>query len=121
LLKFLYQNPRLLLLDEPTNYLDIVSIRWLERFLNGWPHEIMIISHDRSFMDRVVTHIVGIHRAEAKKVAGRTQDYYSHIAQHEEMQEKKRLNDERNRKHMMEFVDKFRAKRLVRLAWRNHD
>ncbi|MDP8262207.1 MAG: ABC-F family ATP-binding cassette domain-containing protein [Candidatus Ancaeobacter aquaticus] len=110
LAKVLVSEPRLLLLDEPTNYLDIVSIRWLERFLNGWPHEIMIISHDRSFMDRVVTHIVGIHRAEAKKVAGRTQDYYSHIAQHEEMQEKKRLNDERNRKHMMEFVDKFRAK-----------
>ena len=53
LAKVLVSEPDLLLLDEPTNYLDITSIRWVERFLLNWPHEVMLITHDRSFMDRI--------------------------------------------------------------------
>ena len=51
LAKALISGPDLLLLDEPTNFLDITSIRWVERFLQNWPHEVMLITHDRSFMD----------------------------------------------------------------------
>ncbi len=56
LAKVLVSNPNLLLLDEPTNYLDIVSIRWITNFLRQWKHELIIISHDRGFMDSVTTH-----------------------------------------------------------------
>ncbi|MCX5782550.1 MAG: ATP-binding cassette domain-containing protein, partial [Elusimicrobia bacterium] len=58
LAKLLVSNPDMLLLDEPNNYLDIVAIRWLEEFLRAWRGEFLLITHDRNFMDRVVTHTV---------------------------------------------------------------
>ena len=67
LAKVIISEPDCLLLDEPTNYLDIVSIRWLMDFLNEWPGEFILISHDRDFMDRVTTHTIGIHRSKVRK------------------------------------------------------
>ncbi len=110
LAKVLVSEPDLLLLDEPTNYLDIVSIRWLERFLNEWKGELMLITHDRTFMDRVVTHIVAIHRLKAKKIAGGTEKMYAQILQEEEVHEKTRINDERKRREIERFIERFRAK-----------
>lgn len=114
LVKVLVSEPDLLLLDEPTNYLDITSIRWMVRFLNQWPHELLLITHDRSFMDAVVTHTAGIHRQKLKKIKGATEKYYSQIAQEEEIFEKTRINDEKRRKDMELFISRFRAK--ARLA-----
>ncbi len=114
LAKILVSEPDLLLLDEPTNYLDITSIRWIEQFLLSWPHELMLITHDRSFMDKIVTHTVGIHRLKARKISGDTEKYYSQIAQDEEIYEKTRLNDERREKEVRLFITRFRAK--ARLA-----
>ncbi len=117
LVKALVSEPDLLLLDEPTNYLDITSIRWVERFLNSWPRELMLISHNRSFMDNVVTHVVGIHRKKARKIAGNTEKYYQQIAQDEEIYEKTRLNDEKRTKEIELFISRFRAKaRLANLV-----
>jgi len=110
LAKVLLADYDLLLLDEPNNYLDITSIRWLGRFLRGWPGEFMLITHDRSFMDSVITHILGIHRQKVRKIAGDTVKYYGQIAQDEETYEKTRLNDERKRKEIELFISKFRAK-----------
>lgn len=110
LAKVLVSEPNLLLLDEPTNFLDIVSIRWLTHFLNSWQNEIMIISHDRSFMDTVTTHIMGIHRAKIKKIQGTTTEYYERIAQEEEIYEKERLNEEKKRRQAEQFINSFRAK-----------
>ena len=114
LAKVLVSEPDLLLLDEPTNYLDITSIRWVENFLITWPHELMLITHDRGFMDKVVTHTVGIHRKKARKITGNTEKYYDQIAQDEEIYEKTRLNDERREKEIRLFISRFRAK--ARLA-----
>jgi len=114
LAKVLVSEPDLLLLDEPTNYLDITSIRWIERFLTAWPRELMLITHDRGFMDRVVTHTLGIHRQKTRKIAGDTGKYYTQIAQDEEIFEKTRLNDERRTKEIEQFITRFRAK--ARLA-----
>jgi ATP-binding cassette, subfamily F, member 3 len=114
LAKVLVSEPDLLLLDEPTNYLDITSIRWIERFLLAWPHELMLITHDRSFMDRIVTHTLGIHRQTVRKIPGDTEKYYAQIAQDEEIFEKTRQKDERRTKEMELFIRRFRAK--ARLA-----
>ena len=114
LAKVLASEPDLLLLDEPTNYLDITSIRWIERFLLSWPHELILITHDRSFMDRIVTHTLGIHRLKARKIAGGTDKYYAQIAQDEEIFEKTRQKDQRRAKEIELFITRFRAK--ARLA-----
>jgi len=117
LAKVLVSEPDLLLLDEPTNYLDITSIRWIERFLLNWPHELMLITHDRSFMDKLVTHTMGIHRMKVRKITGNTGKFYAQIAQDEEIYEKTRINDERRRKEIDQFINRFRAKaRLANLV-----
>ncbi len=108
--KVLLQEPQLLLLDEPTNYLDIVSMRWLKKFLNQFPGEVMLISHDRDFLDGVATHTMGISRQRLRKVAGKCQEYYEIVAADEEIYEQTRVNQEKKMQHMTEFVDKFRAK-----------
>jgi ATP-binding cassette subfamily F protein 3 len=117
LAKVIAAEPDLLLLDEPTNYLDIASIRWIEKFLVKWPHELMLITHDRGFMDKVVTHILGIHRQRILKIKGSTENYYAQVAQDEEVYEKTRINDERKRKEINQFISRFRAKaRLANLV-----
>jgi ATP-binding cassette subfamily F protein 3 len=110
LAKALISEPDLLLLDEPTNFLDITSIRWIERFLHNWSHEVMLITHDRSFMDKIVTHTMGIHRQKARKIEGTTAKYYNQIAQDEEVYEKTRIKDARRRKEIEQFITRFRAK-----------
>jgi ATP-binding cassette subfamily F protein 3 len=110
LAKVLVSEPNLLLLDEPTNYLDIVSVRWLTRFLRAWRDEMIIITHDRDFMDSVTTHTMGIHRCKMRKIAGPTQKLYQQILQEEEIHEKTRINDEKKRSEVEEFINRFRAK-----------
>ncbi|MDA3896750.1 MAG: ABC-F family ATP-binding cassette domain-containing protein [Desulfobacteraceae bacterium] len=114
LTKELLSEPDLLLLDEPTNYLDITSIRWIKGFLSQWPREVFIITHDRGFMDSLVTHVLGIHREKVRKFTGNTEKYYLQIAQEEEIHEKTRINEDKRRKEIEVFVTRFRAK--ARLA-----
>jgi ATP-binding cassette subfamily F protein 3 len=110
LAKVLVAEPNLLLLDEPTNYLDIVSLRWLTRFLLNWKNELILITHDRDFMDRVTTHTMGIHRCRIRKIAGSTDKLYRQILQEEEVYEQTRVNDEKKRKEVEAFIRRFRAK-----------
>ncbi len=110
LAKILVRNPDLLLLDEPNNYLDITSIRWLTRYLNARQGELILITHDRSFMDNVVTHTMGIYRKTLRKIKGDTGKLYSQFAMEEEVYEKTRLNDEKKRKKAELFIRRFRAK-----------
>ncbi len=117
LAKVLVSEPNLLLLDEPTNYLDITSIRWLSRFLTAWNGELMLITHDRGFMDGLITHTLGIHRSRVRKIAGTTNKLYAQIIKEEEIHEKTRINDEKKRKEVEEFITRFRAKaRLANLV-----
>ncbi len=110
LAKVLVSEPNMLLLDEPTNFLDIISIRWLEGFLRNWKSEFIIVSHDRNFIDSVTTHIVGINRCKIRKIKGDTGKYYSLIDKDEEIHEKRRVNEEKKRKQIEEYVNTFRAK-----------
>jgi len=91
LAKVLVSLPNMLLLDEPTNFLDIVSIRWLEKFLRSWKNEVIVISHDRDLVDTVTTHIVGIHRGMVRKIKGSTGKYYAQLQADEELHEKRRV------------------------------
>ncbi len=117
LAKVLVSEPDLLLLDEPTNYLDITSIRWVERFLRKWPREFILITHDRALMDKLVTHTMGIHHKKFRKITGNTEKYYAQIAQDEEIYEKTRVKDERRRIEIEQFISRFRAKaRLANLV-----
>lgn len=110
LTKTLVSEPNMLLLDEPTNFLDILSIRWLEKFLRLWKNELIVISHDRDLIDSVTTHIVGIHRGLVRKARGSTGKYYAQLYKNEEIHEKRRIQDEKKRKQVMEYVNTFRSK-----------
>lgn len=110
LVKALLKNPDLLLLDEPTNYLDIVSLRWLKFFLKNFKGELIIITHDRDFMDSVVTHIMGIKRTGIKKIKGKTSKYYQQIEEEDLIYEQTRVNQEKKRKEVEAFISRFKAK-----------
>jgi ATP-binding cassette subfamily F protein 3 len=110
LAKLLIAEPDCLLLDEPTNYLDIVSIRWFTRFLQQWPGEFILISHDREFMDSVTTHTIGIHRQKIRKYQGGTGAFFERLLQEEETHEQTRLNVEKKRAHAQSFIERFGAK-----------
>jgi ATP-binding cassette subfamily F protein 3 len=109
LAKVLLGVPDLLLLDEPTNYLDILSIRWLREFLRNWKREMIIITHDRDFMDSITTHTMGIHRCKIRKIPGTTEKLYGQLLLEEEMYERTRMNDEKKRAEIEKFINRFRA------------
>ena len=109
LAKLLLSEPNLLLLDEPTNYLDITSVRWVARFLANFNGELILISHDRDFMDSVTTHTAVIHRQKVRKFEGGTAKAYAQIVLEDEIHEKTRANEERKRAHAEAFINRFRA------------
>lgn len=110
LAKVLVAEPDCLLLDEPTNYLDIVSMRWLTKFLRDFKGEMILITHDRGFMDDVTTHTMGIWRQKLFKIPGSSKKYFEQIVLEEEIYEKTRQNSEKKRKDLEEFVTRFKAK-----------
>lgn len=109
LAKLLLSDPNLLLLDEPTNYLDITSVRWIARFLANFKGELIIISHDRDFMDSVTTHTAVIHRQKIRKFEGGTAKAYAQIVLEDEIHEKTRVNEDKKRAHAEAFITRFRA------------
>ncbi len=109
LAKLLVSEPNLLLLDEPTNYLDITSVRWIARFLAKFNGELIVISHDRDFMDSVTTHTAVIHRQKIRKFEGATAKAYAQIILEDEIHEKTRANEDSKRAHAEAFVNRFRA------------
>ena len=110
LAKALAEEPNLLLLDEPTNYLDIVSVRWLQRFLRNWHGELMLITHDRRFMDSVCTHTLGIHRKKMRKIQGNVAKLQDAILAEEEVYLRTLENDAAKREHLQKFIERFRYK-----------
>jgi ATP-binding cassette, subfamily F, member 3 len=110
LTKALVQNPNLLLLDEPTNYLDIVSLRWLRVFLTTFKGEVLLITHDRDFMDSVTTHTAGLSRKRLNKYKGDTAKFYEQLTISDEMYELTRVTQEKKKKELQGFVDRFGAK-----------
>jgi ATP-binding cassette subfamily F protein 3 len=110
LAKVLASEPDMLLLDEPTNYLDIVSMRWLSRFLRSWKGEVLLITHDHHFMDEVCTHTVGIHRHKARKVKGSVEKLRETIAEEEEVAQRTQENEQRKKEQLEKVIERFRYK-----------
>jgi ATP-binding cassette subfamily F protein 3 len=109
LAKLILTEPNMLLLDEPTNYLDIVSLRWLESYLQSWPGEMIVISHDRYFCDQVSTHTALVYRAGFRKIEGNSEKLFERIAADEELHERTRENREKEIKRMEAFITRFKA------------
>ncbi len=110
LAKLLATEPNMLLLDEPTNYLDILSLRWLKQFIRDFEGEVILITHDRDFMDSVTTHTMGIQRKGLHIVKGDTKKYEETLALQDETYEKTRLNQEKKRKELEEFIARNKAR-----------
>ena len=110
LAKLLLTEPNMLLLDEPTNYLDILSIRWLKAFLKSFAGEVILITHDREFMDSVCTHTLGIIRKNAFMIAGGTRKFFEQILANEEHHEKQKIAQEKKIKDLEEFIAKNKAR-----------
>ncbi|MFA9374420.1 ATP-binding cassette domain-containing protein [Poseidonibacter sp.] len=110
LAKLLLTEPNMLLLDEPTNYLDILSIRWLKAFLKSFAGEVILITHDREFMDSVCTHTLGIIRKNAFMIQGGTRKFFEQILANEEHHEKQKIAQEKKIKDLEEFIAKNKAR-----------
>jgi len=110
LAKVLLSEPNCLLLDEPTNYLDILSSRWLAKFLQNFKGEIVLITHDRGFMNSVVTHTMGLWRKKLFKIAGKTDQFFDQIVLNEQLHEKNRQRNEKKKAELEEFINRFKAK-----------
>ncbi|MCP2728758.1 ABC-F family ATP-binding cassette domain-containing protein [Limnofasciculus baicalensis] len=107
--KILLQKPDILLLDEPTNHLDLETIEWLEVYLKGLKTPMVIVSHDREFLDRLCTQIVETERGVSSTYLG---NYSAYLQQKAEMAEAQMSAYERQQKELEKqqaFVDRFRA------------
>ena len=110
LAKLFLRHPDVLLLDEPTNHLDLESVQWLRGFIASYEGAVLIVSHDRAFMDACVDHVAAI---ENRRITTYTGNYSSYLKQREDNLEQmraKRAAQEREIAHMQVFVDKFRYK-----------
>jgi ATP-binding cassette subfamily F protein 3 len=108
LARLLLGQPGLLLLDEPTNHLDLEARNWLEEYLNGYPHAVILVSHDRYFLDAVVTRIADLTLRTLTDYVGTYSDYLvEHHARIEAMRKAKREQDEEVGRVKM-FIDRFR-------------
>ena len=110
LAKLLVTEPNLLLLDEPTNYLDILSLRWLKSFLRSFKGEVILITHDRDFMDAIVTHTMGLVRRGLFVIPGDTHKFYDQLKANDELYEKQKAADDKKRKELEDFIARNKAR-----------
>jgi ATP-binding cassette subfamily F protein 3 len=109
LARLLVMEPDLLLLDEPTNHLDLLSLLWLQNYLKNYSGAVLLISHDRQFMDEIVTQV---HEISEKKLVEYTGNYTDFLRQREERYEQQMTawkNQQKEISALQEFADRFRA------------
>ncbi len=107
--KLLLQEPDLIILDEPTNHLDMNSIAWLETYLTNYKGAVMVVSHDRYFIDKVATKIIEIDRSKCTTFQGKYSDYAVKKEQLRAAAMKAYLNQQREIKHQEEVIEKLRS------------
>jgi ATP-binding cassette subfamily F protein 3 len=100
----------LLLLDEPTNHLDLDAVLWLEQWLRRYPRTLMVISHDREFLDGTVDHVLHLEQGGARLYAGNYSDFERQRAERLHQQQAAFTREQAERAHLQSFIDRFRAK-----------
>ncbi len=110
LAKMMLQQPELLLLDEPTNHLDLPSIEWLERYLISYPGSVVIVSHDRYFLDRMVTKIVEVWQRDLVQYSGNYTFFQHEKVERMEIQQRAFENQQEYIRQQERFIERFRAK-----------
>lgn len=107
--KLLLTKPDILLLDEPTNHLDLNSITWLETYLLNYPGAVFIVSHDRFFLNRVVTKVIEVENGTVRMYSGNYKDYADKKQQIRDAMLKEYLNQQREIKHQEAVIEKLRS------------
>jgi len=110
LARLLYQKPDLLLLDEPTNHLDMPSVRWLETFLQGFKGAMVLVSHDREFLNRQIHRIVSFETEGMRSYSGNYDFYLKARREEVKSLENKARNQEQKVKDAQKFIERFRSK-----------
>ena len=110
LARLLVQEPDLLMLDEPTNHLDLEALLWFQEYLKQYGGAILLISHDREFLNQLVGSIIEIRQSRLFRYRGNYEDYVAQRKAQDEQQLAAHKNQQREIAHLMEFVDRFRAK-----------
>ena len=100
----------ILLLDEPTNHLDLDAVMWLENWLRNYPGTLLLISHDRDFLDGICSHIVHLYQKKLNLYKGNYSDYERQRAEHLAQQQSMFEQQQRKRAHLQQYVDRFRYK-----------
>lgn len=110
LAKLLLQQPSLLMLDEPTNHLDLPSIEWLENYLQSYQGTVIIVSHDRYFLDRMVTKIVEVTNRRLYHFSGNYTFFLEAKKERDELQQRQFENQQQYIKQQERFIERFKAK-----------
>jgi ATP-binding cassette subfamily F protein 3 len=110
LAKMILQQPDLLLMDEPTNHLDLPSIEWLEKYLVHYQGSVVIVSHDKYFLDRMVTKIVELYQRQLHIYSGNYSYYEAEKAQRVELQQRAFENQQDYIRQQERFIERFKAK-----------
>ncbi len=107
--RLLLLKPDIILLDEPTNHLDMESINWLEVFLSNYPGAVIIVSHDRYFLDKIVTHVIEIENHKLISYQGNYSEFAVKKAKEREIELKHYYNQQREIKHQEEVIEKLKS------------
>ncbi|MEX0608419.1 MAG: ABC-F family ATP-binding cassette domain-containing protein [Balneolaceae bacterium] len=110
LAKLLLKKPTYLLLDEPTNHLDIESLQWMENFLNSYEGAVVVVSHDRAFLDMITTRTLALRSGELSDYAGHYSFYEKKWDEERELLLNAQKNQEKQIKETEEFIERFRYK-----------
>jgi ATP-binding cassette subfamily F protein 3 len=110
LAKLLLEKPSLLMLDEPTNHLDLPSIEWVENYLRNYEGAVIVVSHDRRFLDNVITKTVDVTQQQLVTYEGNLSYYLAEKEQREEIQQNAFENQQQKIKQTERFIERFRAK-----------
>lgn len=108
LARALFCKPDVLMLDEPDNMLDIPAIVWLERYLQTWPNTLLVVSHDREFLDEVATDILYMHSEKLDYYKGNYSNFYGTKEERRKNQIREYESQEQYKKHLQDFIDRWR-------------
>ncbi len=110
LAKLLLQNPKLLMLDEPTNHLDLPTIEWLENYLQSYDGTVIVVSHDREFLDKMVSKIVEVSMQKINEYSGNYSFYLESKSERMDLQQRQFDNQQQFIKQQENFINRFKAK-----------